>query len=62
MLIKWTRIADPIKTFFLHFFGVKLGHFTINEFFSICNEYKSSAGKTEKIFVSKENKFYRVGF
>jgi len=35
--------VDPTKLFFLHFFffGVKLGHFTINKFFSVYNKNAS---------------------
>jgi len=38
------------KTFFLRFlfFGVKLGHFTINEFISMCNKHESLPAKNGK--------------
>jgi hypothetical protein len=43
--------VDPTKLFFLRifFFGVKLGHFTINEFFSVCNKNTSLPAKNGKI-------------
>jgi len=54
--------ADPIKLFFLHilFFGVKVGHFTINYFFLYVTNAKAYHQKMEKIFVSEEKKFYRI--
>jgi hypothetical protein len=47
---------DPIKLFFLRFFffGVKLGHFTINNFFLYITKTQAYQQKTEKFFVSEE--------
>jgi len=57
-----TRGDDPIKLLFLHFFffGVKLGHFTINNFFLHITKMQAYQQKTEKFFVSEENKFGRI--
>jgi len=44
------RGVDPTKLLFLcfFFFGVKLGHFTINNFFSLCNKNASLPAKNEE--------------
>jgi len=54
--------VDPTKLFFLRFFffGVKLGHFTINNLFSYVTKMQAYQQKTEKFFVSKEKKFGRI--
>jgi len=54
--------VDPTKKFFLcfFFFGIKLGHFAINNFFSVCNKNASLQQKTEKFFVSEEKKLGRI--
>jgi len=56
-------LSRSYKTFFLRFlfFGVKLGHFTIDDFFLHVTNVKAYQQKTEKIFVSEEKKFYRIG-
>ncbi len=56
--------ADRIKLFILHFlfYSAKLSHFTINEFFLHITNAKAYHRKTEKNFVCKEEKFYRIGF
>jgi len=56
--------ADPIKLFFLRFqiFSVKLGHFTINDFFPTCNKHASLPVKNGKILRCEEKKFYRFGY
>jgi len=43
--------VDPTKLFFLHFFffGIKLGHFSINNLFSVCNKNTSLPAKNGKI-------------
>jgi len=43
--------VDPAKLFFsvFFFFGVKLGHFTINKFFSVCNKNASLPAKNGEI-------------
>jgi len=43
--------GDPTKLFFLcfFFFGIKLGHFSINNFFSVCNKNASLPAKNGKI-------------
>jgi len=46
------------KTFL--FFGIILGHFTKNKFLLYLTNTKAYQGKTEKFFVSKEKKFYRI--
>jgi len=55
--------VDPTKLFFLRFFsfGVKLGHFTINNFFLYVTKTQAYQRKTEKFFVSEEKKFGRSG-
>jgi len=55
---------DPIKLFFLRFlfFGVKLGHFKVNEFFLYVSNMQAYQPKTEKFFVSEEKTFYRIGY
>jgi len=54
--------VDPTKLFFLRFFffGVKLGHFTINIFFLYVTKMQAYQRKMEKFFVSEENKFGRI--
>jgi len=63
-LSKW---ADPnssrsYQTFFSSFFlfGVKLGHFTINNFFLYVTKMQAYQQKTEKFFVIEEKKFGRI--
>jgi len=43
--------VNPTKLFFLcfFFFGIKLGHFTINKFFSVCNKNASLPAKNGEI-------------
>jgi hypothetical protein len=55
-------IVDPTKLFFLQyfFFGVKLGHFTINNFFLYVTKMQAYQRKTEKFFVSEEKQFGRI--
>jgi len=45
--MKLTPVADPIKLFFstFSFFGVKLGHFTINQFFLYVTIYASLSAR-----------------
>jgi len=52
----FTPRVDPTKIFFLRFFffGVKLGHFTINNFFLYVTKMQAYQQKTEKFFVSEE--------
>jgi len=54
--------VDPIKLFFLRFFffGIKLGHSTINNFFLYVSKTQAYQQKTEKFFVSEEKKFSRI--
>ncbi len=54
--------VDLTKLFFLRFFffGVKLGHFTINIFFLYVTKMQAYQRKTEKFFVSEEKKFGRI--
>jgi len=54
--------VDPTKLFFLcfFFFGVKLGHFAINNFFLYVTKMQAYQQKTEKFFVSEEKKFGRI--
>jgi len=54
--------VDPTELFFLRFFffGVKLGHFTINNFFLCATKMQAYQQKTEKFFVSDEKKFGRI--
>jgi len=42
--------VDPTKLFFLCFFplGIKLGHFIINKFFSVCNKNACLPAKNGK--------------
>jgi len=47
--------ADPIKLFF-SFFGVEIGHFTINFFLYVTNA-KAYQQKMEKIFVIEKKSF-----
>jgi len=51
--------VDPTKLFFRHFFffRVKLGHFTINNFFSVCNKNASLPAKKwrNSLLVKKKN-------
>jgi len=42
------------------FFGVKLGHFTINNFFLYVTKTQAYQQKTKKFFVSEEKKFDRI--
>jgi len=51
-----------LPNFFLpfFFFGVKLGHFTINNFFLYVTKMQAYQRKTEKFFISKEKKFGRI--
>jgi len=55
----WSR---SYQTFFLRFFffGVKLGHFIINNFFLYVTKTQAYQQKTEKFFVSEEKKFGRI--
>jgi len=57
-------VADSLKLCFLHFliFDVKLGHFTIFDFFLYLTNMQAYQQKTEKFFVGKEKRFYRIGF
>jgi len=59
---KFDTGVDPTKLFFLHFFffGIKLGHFTVNNFFLYVSKTQAYQQKTEKFFVSKEKKFGRI--
>ncbi len=43
--------VDPTKLFFLRifFFGIKLGHFTLNKFFSVCIKNASLPAKNGEI-------------
>jgi hypothetical protein len=54
--------ANPTKLFFLRFFffGIKLGHFTINNFFLYVTKTQAYQRKTEKFFVIEEKKFGRI--
>ncbi len=54
--------VDPTKLFFLRifFFGIKLGHFTINKFFLYVTKTQAYQQKTEKFFVCEEKKFGRI--
>ncbi len=46
--------VDPTKLFFsVFFFGVKLGHFTINNVFLYVTKMQAYHRKTEKFFVSE---------
>jgi hypothetical protein len=56
--------VDPTKLFIFRFFffGIKLGHFTIKNFFSVCNKMQAYHRKTEKFFVSKEKQFGRINY
>ncbi len=60
--MKLTPGADPIELFF-RFFSLanKLGHFTNNLFMPYVTNMQAYQQKTEKFFVSEENKFYRIG-
>jgi len=55
-LAKLSPGVDPTKFFFLcfFFFGVKLGHFAINNFFLYVTKMQAYQQKTEKFFVSEE--------
>ncbi len=57
-------LADPIKVFFLRYliFSVRLGHFTICEFFLYVTNMQAYQQKMEKFSVSEEKKFYRIGY
>jgi len=50
--------VDPTKLFFLRFFlfGIKLGHFSINNFFLYVTKMQAYQQKTEKFFGSEEKK------
>jgi len=50
-LIKLSPGVDPTKLFFLRiiFFGIKLGYFTINKMFSVCNKNASLTAKNGEI-------------
>jgi len=54
--------VDPTKLFILRFFffGVKIGHFTINNFFQYVSKMQAYQRKMEKFFVSEEKKFGRI--
>jgi len=56
--------VDPTKLFFLRFFffGIKLGHFTIQKFFLYATKTQAYQQKTEEFFVSEEKKFGRIDF
>jgi len=62
MLVKLTPWVEPTKLFFLRFFffGDKLGHFTINNFFLYVKKTQAYQQKTEKFFVSEEKMFGRI--
>jgi len=51
----WVR-SRSYKTFFS--FGVKLGHFTINNFFLYVTKMQAYQQKMEKFFVSEEKKVW----
>jgi hypothetical protein len=42
------------------FFGVKLGHFNINNFILYVTKMQAYQQKTEKFFISEEKKFGRI--
>jgi len=54
--------VDPTKLFFLRFFffGIKLGHFTIHNFFLFVTKTQAYQRKVEKFFISEEKKFGRI--
>jgi len=54
--ISYSSRVDHTKLFFLRFifFGIKLGHFAINNFFLYVTKMKAYQQKTEKFFVIKE--------
>ncbi len=62
MLVKLTPGVNPTKLFFLRFFffGIKLGHFSINIFFLCVTKMQAYQQKTEKFSVSEEKKFGRI--
>jgi len=62
MLVKSTTGVDPTKLFIFRFFffGVKIGHFTFNNFFQYVAKTQAYQRKTEKFFVSEEKKFGRI--
>jgi len=55
----WSRSYQTFFSLFF-FFGVKLGHFTINNFFLYVTKMQAYKRKTEKFFVSEEKKFGRI--
>ncbi len=63
LVSKTTSGVDPTKLFFstFFFFGVKLGHFTTNNFFLYVTKTQAYQRKTEKFVVSEEKKFGRIG-
>jgi len=52
------RLPNFFLCFF--FFGIKLGHFTINNFFLYVTETQAYQWKMEKFFVTEEKKFGRI--
>jgi len=60
--VKSTPGVDPTKLFFpvFIFFGVKLGHFTINNFFLYVTKMQAYQRKTEKFLVREEKKFGEI--
>ncbi len=50
---------NPTKLFFL-FFAVKLGHFTVNDFFLFVMNMQAYQRKTEKFFLANKKTFYRI--
>jgi hypothetical protein len=57
-------VANPRKLISLCFltFAVKLGHFTINEFYLYVTNTQDYQRKTEKFFVSEEIKCHRTDY
>ena len=60
-VINW-QCADPIKLFIssFSFFSVKLGHFTINDVFSVCHKHASFPAKNGKILRYRRKKVLYV--
>ncbi len=54
------KTKPKAKNCILFFFGVKLGHFSINNFFLFVIKMQAYQRKTEKFFVSEEKKFGRI--
>jgi len=52
--------VDPTKLFFLLFifFVIKLGHFTINNFISVCNKNASLPAKNGEILCFRRKKVW----